>query len=233
MQHQRLVADNEGEGIGRIEVGRREEGEGPRDAEAHQPMTDDDSLPPQDYVPEDAFCWGLCCLKGCIMGAIGMTYFFVVLPTGVLLVFHGVNKRRSLTLNLGIGVLCIPTFILITTVFLYNYCHIKRKDKRVVKGAKKRTLAFENPLSRLPGEDDVCQSMCWAWLGGFLSTFYFYWRVKIIYFIYVLLCLACTCMVFVWSVQLNRSCRFLARIYMQCNIWNAILANFDRSEVLC
>ena len=35
-----------------------------------------------DYVQQDSFCWGLCCLKGCVMGVIAMAYVFIVLPTG-------------------------------------------------------------------------------------------------------------------------------------------------------
>ena len=32
--------------------------------------------------PEREFCWGLCCVKGCVLGALGLIYFLLVIPTG-------------------------------------------------------------------------------------------------------------------------------------------------------
>ncbi|XP_013412865.1 uncharacterized protein LOC106175420 isoform X2 [Lingula anatina] len=78
-------------------------------------------------------CGGLCCVPGCVYGAIGVLYVCVILPLGLLLALYG--SGDSSLLATGILLTILPPITIPGALYICHRCrknHHKRKSERYV-----------------------------------------------------------------------------------------------------
>ncbi|KAK2182705.1 hypothetical protein NP493_340g00007 [Ridgeia piscesae] len=75
-------------------------------------------------------CASCCCFKGCQWCVIGLVYFFILLPTGLLLMIHGYNTSTALTLGLGVLVVIVSTCGMPGAIFGCRWWRRHRRKQR-------------------------------------------------------------------------------------------------------
>ena len=66
--------------------------------------------------------------------------------SGILLIFHGMNKEVNLTIVLGSLVLAVPTCVVIPSCLAFKYYRKLWREKRDEQRDKRKTYQYDNPF---------------------------------------------------------------------------------------
>ncbi len=66
--------------------------------------------------------------------------------SGILLIFHGMNREVPLTILLGALVLAVPTCVIIPAAFAVKHYRQKWRDKRQETRDRRKAYQYENPF---------------------------------------------------------------------------------------
>ena len=73
-------------------------------------------------------------------------FLMIVFLSGILLIFHGMNKEVNLTIVLGSLVLAVPTCVVIPSCLAFKYYRKLWKEKRDEQKDKRKTYQYDNPF---------------------------------------------------------------------------------------